>query len=215
MVTPPTSITRHFADGGLATTTAADAVPDWELVRRGVTMVLQGLRCDLADANFIETPDRVSRAYQEAFSGSHDTEAQVSAILSSTFPCSHDQVVIANDIEVFSYCPHHLLPVRYVVTVGYMPGGAEARVVGLSKLCRLVEVFARRPVLQEQMVNDVAEALMRIPGCIGAGCIAHGEHYCIRMRGVRQNAVVTTISLRGMFLSNSALHNEFITLSKR
>lgn len=188
---------------------------DPQKIRNGIIQVLDGLGLNLNDPNLIDTPDRVTKSFQEILQGLVDTDRQVEEILSATFPCDHREVVIAKNIECFSLCPHHLLPVHYDVVVGYMPGGDGARVVGLSKLYRLVELLAKRPVLQEQMVNDISNALMRIPGCIGAGCIAYGEHHCIKMRGVAQkSAVVVSSSLQGAFMSESMVRSEFMQLAR-
>jgi GTP cyclohydrolase I len=188
---------------------------DEDLVRRGVVDILTGLGVSLSDPNFAGTPGRLVRCYAEAFSGLRDTAAQVDAVLSATFPCTHTQMIVARGIETWGMCPHHLLPVHYDVTVGYVPDGVGAQVLGVSKLCRLVEVLARRPVLQEQIVNDVTAALMSIPGCIGAGCIAHGEHGCMRVRGVRQqNAVIVTSSLQGVLFDKPEARAEFMSLMR-
>jgi GTP cyclohydrolase I len=187
---------------------------DWDRVRTGVVDILVGLGCDLSDPNFLGTPDRVVESYKEIFGGLDEVSQKIEDILSSSFPCSHDQLVVARGMEVYGVCPHHLLPVRYSVVAAYLPGSAPGgRVVGLSKIYRLVKLLAGRPVLQEQMVNDVAEALMHIPGCQGSGVVAHGEHLCVRMRGVQQvDSVVTTSSLRGVFLSDGDVRAEFMSL---
>ena len=185
---------------------------DWDLVRAGVEDILRGLDCGLDDSNFRDTPDRVVRSYMEAFSGMQDTDAQVDDVLRTTFPCNHTQMIVARDLETWGFCPHHLLPVHYKITVGYVPGNG-GNVIGVSKLCRLVEILARRPVLQEQIVNDATAALMRLPGCMGAGCIAQGEHGCMRVRGVRQqNAVIVTSSLEGVLFSIPEARAEFMSL---
>src|SRR5262245_36160223 len=100
-------------------------------VRQGVVHLLQGLGINLRDPNFVETPDRVTRSYRELFAGLDDNvDGQVREMLGSTFPCEHQQMIVARDVEVFSMCPHHLLPVHYQITVGYLPGeGITARVL--------------------------------------------------------------------------------------
>jgi GTP cyclohydrolase IA len=190
---------------------------DLPLIRDGVTRILKGVGCDLRDANFRDTPNRVALAYSEIFAGLDvDVDARIREMLDHTFPCEHQQMIVARNVEVFSMCPHHLLPVHYNITVGYLPGASgTARVVGLSKLVRLVKLLAARPVLQEQMVNDISTALMAIPGCAGSGCIASGEHYCILMRGVKQSgATVVTNSLQGEFLTDELVRSEFMALSR-
>lgn len=184
------------------------------LIRQGVELILEGIGVDISDPNFIDTPDRVARSYQEIFAGLDNTEDQVLDILNATFPCEHQQMIIAKNIEVFGMCPHHLLPVRYQITVGYMPGD-NGRVLGISKLARLAKVIAAQPILQEQVVNDIAVALDSLSGCKGSGCIAHGEHYCMKMRGVSQiDAVITTSSLQGEFRDDPLVRSEFMSLMR-
>lgn len=182
-------------------------------MRNAVRDIIQSLGLDEGDPNFVGTPARVADMYEQITGGLVDTETKIDEVLSSTFPCDHDQMIVARGIDVYGICPHHLLPVHYSVAVAYLPGAPpNDSVVGLSKLYRLVEILAARPVLQERMVNDVADSLMRIPGCQGAGVIVHGEHMCIQMRGVRQvNSVVTTSSLRGVFLEGD-VRSEFMSL---
>jgi GTP cyclohydrolase I len=186
---------------------------DWQQVYQGVTQVLLGLGLDPTDPNFTNTPDRVTRAYQEMFAGLGDIDYQIGQMLESTFPCAHSQMIVARDVECYSLCPHHLLPVHYRITVGYLPGD-DAQVLGLSKLPRLVTLLSARPVLQEQVVNDITSVLMRVKGCIGAGCIAHGEHYCVKMRGIKSNASVVTSSMRGAFLEIDSVRSEFMMLAQ-
>lgn len=185
-----------------------------DLIEEGVLTLLKGLGCDLGDPNLAETPSRVSRMYEEIFAGLSQTENQVKDILLASFPCPHDQLIVAKDVIHFGVCPHHLLPVRYRSSVAYLPG-SKGQVLGASKLIRLVELLARRPVLQERMVNDVTEALMKVEGCLGAACISYGEHYCMKMRGVRQdNAVIVTSSLKGILLDNPEVREEFLSLAR-
>jgi GTP cyclohydrolase I len=113
-------------------------------------------------------------------------------------------------------CPHHLLPVDYIVTVAYLPSRKkEGKVLGLSKLIRLIQILGRRPVMQEQFVCDVADALMKLRGCMGAACLANGRHYCMIMRGVNQpDSVCTASSLRGSFKKNPT-RAEFLSLATK
>ena len=182
----------------------------------GVHHIFKGLNrafnLDLSDENFKDTPKRIARAYVEIFAGVENTKERVAEILSTAFPAENTQVVIAKDIHVFSMCPHHLLPVDYKVNVAYLPSKA---VLGISKLSRLVKLLAQRPVLQEQFVTDIVDALMTIDGCIGAACIAQGKHYCMIMRGIQQeNSSVVCSALRGSFLSDAAARAELMGLIK-
>lgn len=168
------------------------------------------LGLDLNDENFDDTPARISRMYREILSGLKDTDKQVEKILNSAFPCNNDQLVLVKDIEAFSMCPHHFLPVHYKIHIAYIP---SVRVVGLSKLARLANILAKRPVLQEQFVEDVSSSLMKIEGCLGAACIAEGTHYCMVMRGVRQSQSRTiTSSLKGVFLEDARARQELMQL---
>ncbi len=182
----------------------------YDKMEEAVATILRELGLDLSDANLKDTPARVARMYREVLSGAGQTEEQVETILRSAFPCQNNNLVLVRDVEAFSLCPHHLLPVQYKVHVAYLPNG---KVVGLSKLPRLVNVLARRPVLQEQLVEDVTTSLMRIEGCMGAACIAEGVHYCMVMRGVRQSKAVTVASsLKGAFLTDSQIKQELLKL---
>lgn len=168
------------------------------------------LGLNLNDENFDDTPARISRMYREILSGLKDTDKQVEKILNSAFPCNNDQLVLVKDIEAFSMCPHHFLPVHYKIHIAYIP---SVRVVGLSKLARLANILAKRPVLQEQFVEDVSSSLMKIEGCLGAACIAEGAHYCMVMRGVRQSQSRTiTSSLKGVFLEDARARQELMQL---
>ncbi|WP_435298588.1 GTP cyclohydrolase I FolE [Timonella sp. A28] len=141
-----------------------------------------------------ETPMRVARAYDEAFSGlGQDPEG----ILSTVFDIGHDEMILVKDIELYSTCEHHLLPFHGVAHVGYIPG-AEGRVTGLSKLARAVEVFARRPQVQERLTRQIADALVDVLGASGVIVVVECEHMCMSMRGVRKPGSRTvTSAVRG------------------
>jgi len=188
---------------------------DYDKVRQGAALLLEGIGVDAeVDPNFKDTPDRVARSYMEIFQGLQDTDSQVEKILSATFPCGYSQMVVANGIEAFSMCPHHLLPVRYRICAAYIPS-EDGEVLGVSKLCRLVALLARRPVLQEELVESVTASLMRLKGCMGAACIARGEHYCMIMRGVNQTqASIIASSLKGAFLDDPTVRAEFMQIFK-
>ena len=182
-------------------------------VERGMHYILKGLKqdfgLDLSDVNFKDTPKRVARAYYEIFEGVRDTKKQVEEILSSRFPFAEQDLVVANDITVYSMCPHHFLPVEYKVHVGYVPNGFA---LGISKLSRLAEILAARPVLQETFTREVVDALEEI-GAVGAMCVAEGRHFCMIMRGVKQPSSVTvTSAVRGVFATDSKARAEFLRL---
>jgi GTP cyclohydrolase I len=190
-------------------------------VEKGIHYILKGLKdelgLDLSDENLKDTPKRVARLYAEIFSGVKNTKQQIDAILNSAFPCEFDEMIIAKDIEVFSMCPHHLLPVHYVISVAYIPSVKTGKVIGISKLSRLVEILAKRPILQEQLVIDITNALLQLKGCQGAACVADGVHYCMVMRGAKQTQSHTiTSSMKGSFFTpKSAARQEFLQLIKK
>ncbi|MEO7745272.1 MAG: GTP cyclohydrolase I FolE [Actinomycetota bacterium] len=141
-----------------------------------------------------DTPARVARSYAEIFAGLHQSPADV---LSTTFEMGHDELVLVRDIEVFSTCEHHLVPFHGVAHVGYIPAD-DGRVTGLSKLVRLVDVFARRPQVQERMTTQIAEALVEQLQPRGAIVVVECEHLCMAMRGVRRpGARTVTSAVRG------------------
>ena len=144
----------------------------------------------------LDTPARVARAYAEMFAGLRQTPDEV---LVTTFDLGHDEMVLVQDIEVYSTCEHHLVPFHGVAHVGYIPG-ADGRITGLSKLARLVDVSAKRPQVQERLTTQVADALMRILQPRGVIVVIQCEHLCMSMRGIRKpGARTTTSAVRGQF----------------
>ena len=143
------------------------------------------------------TPDRVARSYAEIFGGLRQTADDV---LTTTFDIGHDELVLVKDIELYSTCEHHLLPFFGVAHVGYLPN-ESGRITGLSKLARLVDVFARRPQVQERLTTQVADSLMRILEPRGAIVVIEAEHMCMAVRGVRKPGSRTvTSAVRGSLL---------------
>ena len=144
-----------------------------------------------------DTPARVARAYREDFAGLH---MRAEDVLTTTFDAGHDEMVIVRDIELFSTCEHHLVPFHGQAHVGYIPN-ENGRITGLSKLARLVDVFARRPQVQERLTSQVADAMMRILEPRGAIVVIEAEHLCMSMRGVRKPGSKTvTSAVRGSLL---------------
>ncbi|MBA2808071.1 GTP cyclohydrolase I FolE [Streptomyces acidicola] len=141
-----------------------------------------------------ETPGRVARAYRELLAGLRQTPEEV---LTTTFDLGHDEMVLVKDIEIVSLCEHHLLPFHGVAHVGYIPADS-GKITGLSKLARLVEVFARRPQVQERLTTQIADSLMRILEARGAIVVIEAEHMCMSVRGIRKpGAKTTTSAVRG------------------
>ncbi|MGR6967313.1 GTP cyclohydrolase I FolE [Geodermatophilus sp. URMC 61] len=159
-----------------------------------------------------ETPDRVARAYAEVFAGLWQDPAEV---LATTFDEDHDEMVLVKDIPMYSTCEHHLVPFHGVAHIGYIPG-EDGRVTGLSKLARLVEVYARRPQVQERMTSQIADALADVLKPRGVLVVIEAEHLCMAMRGIRKPGSSTvTSAVRGIFRDNPATRSEAMSLVMR
>lgn len=155
-----------------------------------------------------ETPARVARAYAEIFAG---LAMRPEDVLTTTFDIGHDEMVLVKDIEVYSTCEHHLVPFHGVAHVGYIPS-SDGRITGLSKLARLVDVFAKRPQVQERLTTQVADALVAILQPRGAIVVIECEHLCMSMRGIRKpGAKTVTSAVRGQLL-NPATRAEAMSL---
>jgi GTP cyclohydrolase I len=155
-----------------------------------------------------DTPARVARMYAETFAGLH---VQPEDVLSTTFDIGHDELVVVKDIDVWSTCEHHLLPFHGVAHVGYIPN-PKGQITGLSKLARLVDVFARRPQVQERLTTQVADSLMRILQPRGVVVVFSCEHLCMTVRGVRKPGSKTvTSAVRGQ-LRDPATRAEAMSL---
>lgn len=155
-----------------------------------------------------DTPARVARSYREIFAGLYQEPEDV---LSTVFDLGHDEMVLVRDIEVYSTCEHHLVPFHGVAHVGYIPA-ASGKITGLSKLARLVDVYARRPQVQERLTTQVADALMRILEPRGVIVVVECEHLCMSMRGIRKPGAKTlTSAVRGQ-LRDPATRAEAMSL---
>ncbi|MGW7490820.1 GTP cyclohydrolase I FolE [Streptomyces sp. NPDC054786] len=156
----------------------------------------------------LETPARVARAYKEIFAGLYQKPEDV---LTTTFDLGHDEMVLVKDIELVSTCEHHLVPFVGVAHVGYIPS-ADGKITGLSKLARLVDVYARRPQVQERLTTQIADSLMEILEPRGVIVVIECEHMCMTMRGVRKpGAKTTTSAVRGQ-LRDAATRAEAMSL---
>ena len=187
-------------------------------IKKGADLILQGLRDDLnveLDENFIRTPDRYEHSLLEILEGEEDTDRRLDELLSSNFPADgYEGIIFSSGIETFSLCPHHLLPVVYSVSVAYMPNPDNGRILGLSKINRVVELLSHRAVLQEKLTKDIVRAMDRIDPA-GVAVLIRGTHFCMKMRGVRTiNANVITSDLTGLFLTDGTVRNEFYEMIK-
>ena len=197
-MTDPVTLEGEAAIGEFDQKRAENAVREL-LIAVGENPDREGLR---------ETPARVARAYQEIFAGLWQEPEDV---LATTFDLGHDEMVLVKDIEVYSTCEHHLVPFRGVAHVGYIPA-TSGKITGLSKLARLVDVYARRPQVQERLTTQVADALMRILEPRGVIVVFECEHMCMSMRGIRKpGAKTVTSAVRGL-LRDSATRAEAMSL---
>ncbi|MEU7871193.1 GTP cyclohydrolase I FolE [Dactylosporangium sp. NPDC049140] len=156
-----------------------------------------------------KTPARVARAYAELFAGLRVDPAQV---LSTTFEADHEELVLVRDIEVQSMCEHHLLPFHGVAHIGYIPG-TDGRITGLSKLGRLVEVYARRPQVQERLTSQIADLLMGQLNPRGVIVVIECEHMCMSMRGIQKGGSRTiTSAVRGLLRDDAKSRSEAMAL---
>jgi GTP cyclohydrolase I len=184
----------------------ASAPYDQERAERAVRELLLALGEDPNREGLQETPARVARALKENFEGLWQRPEDV---LTTTFDIGHEELVIIRDIEVFSHCEHHLTPFHGVAHVGYIPSG---KITGLSKVARLVDLFARRPQVQERLTTQIADAMVEILNPLGVIVIVDCEHLCMSMRGVRKSQARTTTSAVRGALTNPATRAEAISL---
>jgi GTP cyclohydrolase IA len=165
-------------------------------VEAAVRELLAGIGEDPERDGLLETPARVARAYEELFSG---LQQRPEDVLTTTFDLGHDEMVLVRDIEVFSYCEHHMLPFHGVAHIGYIPS-TDGRITGLSKLARLVDVFAHRLQVQERLTTQIADAMVEILEPRGVVVVLQCEHLCMSMRGIRKPGSRTvTSAVRGGF----------------
>ncbi len=182
---------------------------DREKIKKGVELILEGIGEDKNREGLAETPDRIARMYEEIFAG---LEMDCEEILSKTFSVDNDEMVIVKDITFYSTCEHHFMPFYGKAHVAYIPNG---KVVGLSKLARAVEVYAKRPQIQEQLTGQVADALMEHLNPKGVIVMMEAEHMCMTMRGVKKPGSKTvTFAMRGAFAVNESLVNRFFACVK-
>ncbi|MGA0077981.1 MAG: GTP cyclohydrolase I FolE [Candidatus Nanopelagicales bacterium] len=181
---------------------------DQKRIENAVREVLIGIGEDPDRDGLRETPARVARAYKEMYAGLFQKPEDV---LATTFDLNHNELVLVRNIKVFSTCEHHLLPFAGSATVGYIPNDS-GRITGLSKLARLVDVYAKRPQVQERLNSQIADALMRILQPSGVIVVMDCEHFCMSMRGVNKSEARTTTSVVRGSLQDPALRHEAMTL---
>ena len=200
MTDPVTQVDRDPADVPAFDQARAEAAVRELLIAIGEDPDREGLH---------ETPARVARAYAELTQGLRQTAEDV---LTTTFDLGHEEMVLVRDIELWSMCEHHLVPFTGVAHVGYIPA-ETGKITGLSKLARLVDVYAKRPQVQERLTTQVADSLMEILEARGVIVVIEAEHLCMTMRGVRKAGARTiTSAVRGAMLTNQATRAEAMAL---
>ena len=183
---------------------------DKKLIEQGVSLILKGLGEDVNREGLIETPKRVARAYEELCRG---YEADPKIILGRVFSEEYDEMVIMRDLSVFSLCEHHLLPFFGKACIAYIPNG---KVVGISKLSRLLAIYMRRLQLQERLTQQIADALQNELNPKGVGVVIEATHFCMTMRGTKEhNSVMITSALRGVIKEQPETRAEFLKLMDR
>jgi GTP cyclohydrolase I len=201
-------LAARLVDGKLNGTPVEDAV-DLPRIEKAIREMLLALGEDPDRDGLQKTPARVARAYAELFAG---LRVDPSKVLATTFEANHEEMVLVRDIEMMSLCEHHLLPFKGVAHVGYIPG-SHGRITGLSKLARLVEVYARRPQVQERLTSQIANTLMEQLDPRGAIVVLECEHMCMEMRGIRKAGARTiTSAVRGAFKTDGKVRAEAMSL---
>jgi GTP cyclohydrolase IA len=190
--------------------TALDSPPiDLARIERAVREILLAIGEDPDRDGLRATPARVARSYAEQFAGLWKRPEDV---LTTVFDADHDEMVLVRDIELYSTCEHHLAPFFGLAHVGYIPN-EKGQITGLSKLARLVDLYARRPQVQERMTSQVADALMNVLEPRGVIVVIEAEHLCMSMRGVRKpGAKTVTSAVRGIFLDSDRTRAEAMSL---
>ncbi|GIH50266.1 GTP cyclohydrolase I FolE [Microbispora rosea] len=185
---------------------------DHDRIEKAVREILFAIGEDPDRDGLRDTPARVARAFSEQFAGLGQRPEDA---LTTMFDADHDEMVLVKDIEVMSTCEHHLLPFHGVAHIGYTPN-EKGRITGLSKLARLVDVYARRPQVQERMTSQIADGLMQVLEPRGVIVVIEAEHMCMTMRGVRKPGAKTiTSAVRGDFRSSEATRAEAMSLILR
>lgn len=183
---------------------------DQKKIEEAVRLLLEGIGEDVTREGLKDTPGRIARMYEEIYKGMDENPA---THLSKTFMVESNGIVVEKDITFYSTCEHHLMPFYGKVHIAYLPDG---RVVGLSKLARTVEVYARRLQIQEQMTAQIADAVMEYLKPQGVMVMAEAEHMCMTMRGVaKPGSRTTTLAVRGCFEKDSQLRQYFFEIIRQ
>ncbi len=184
---------------------------DRDKITEGVRLILQGIGEDTGREGLVDTPQRVADMYEEVFAG---IDADASQHFEVTFNEDHQEMVLVRDIPLYSICEHHLVPFMGVAHVAYVPG-KHGQICGLSKLARVIDVYAKRPQVQERMTSQIADTIVENLDPAGVIVVIEAEHLCMSMRGVRKPGHTTTTSaVRGIFRTNAETRAEAMSLIK-
>lgn len=190
----------------LSATTVGKSSFDLPAITNSVTQILQAIGEDPAREGLVRTPERVARAYQEILAGYQTDPVQL--VNGALFNVDYDEMVIVKDIEYYSLCEHHMLPFFGKAHVAYVPKG---RVIGLSKIPRIVDMFAHRLQVQERMTQQIAEFIQEVINPWGVGVVIEGQHLCMMMRGIKkEQAKMTTSAMLGGFRKRLETRMEFL-----
>lgn len=177
-------------------------------MEKAYRQIIEACGEDLDRPGLVDTPKRAAKAMQFLTRGYHQDLDEV--INNALFPSDSREMVIVKDIELYSMCEHHLLPFIGKAHVAYIPNG---KVLGLSKIARIVDMFARRMQIQEQLTQEIAETVKNVTGAEGAAVVIEAKHMCMMMRGVeKQNSTMKTSSMTGIFRRNQSTRAEFLSL---
>ncbi len=184
---------------------------DRDKIIEGVRLILEGVGEDPTREGLLDTPRRVADMYAEIFAGLRQDAAEHFCV---TFNEGHQEMVLVRDIPLYSVCEHHLVPFMGRAHVAYIPG-KDGCICGLSKLARVVDVFAKRPQVQERLTSQIADTIMEHLEPAGVVVVIEAEHLCMSMRGVQKpGAITTTSAVRGIFRTNAATRAEVMSLIK-
>ncbi len=182
---------------------------DKKKIEEGVRLILEGIGEDVGREGLIGTPKRVADMYEEIFSGIGKDPSEV---LGPMFDENHDEIILVKDIPFYSTCEHHLVPFVGKAHIAYAPN-KTGKIIGLSKLTRVLEIVARRPQVQERLTTIVADAIMEKLEPRGVIVIVEAEHLCMSIRGVKKpNTITVTSAIRGLFKENPASRSEVLSL---
>lgn len=178
-------------------------------IEEAVRLLLEGIGEDVNREGLKDTPDRIARMYEEIYAGMDEDAGEH---LKKTFLVDNNEMVIVKDIIFYSTCEHHMMPFYGKAHVAYIPNG---RVVGISKLARTVEVYAKRLQIQEKMTGQIADAIIKYLEPLGVMVVVEAEHMCMTMRGIKKPGSKTvTMATRGVFKENEALKNQFFNMMR-